>query len=113
MGIGGADLLWKILEDFSAMPGGGGVHISWGICCKIREAYIQIKNIAPHNTGIMKLNLLAQVALLTIAAACECGSTHERHEWRRPGPGDRKASLPSSHLTSPHLTSPSIPNAKH
>jgi hypothetical protein len=26
MGIGGADLLWKILEDFSAMPGGGGPY---------------------------------------------------------------------------------------
>jgi hypothetical protein len=52
------------------------------------------------NTIIMKLNLLAQAALLTIAAACECGSTHECHKWRRPGPGDRKASLPyPSHLT--------------
>ncbi|KAL2799451.1 Chloroperoxidase [Aspergillus keveii] len=50
----------------------------------------------------MKLNLLAQAALLTIAAACECGSTHERHEWRRPGPGDLRSPCPGLNVMANH-----------
>ncbi|KAL3461042.1 Chloroperoxidase [Aspergillus heterothallicus] len=50
----------------------------------------------------MKLTFLAQAALITIAAACDSCNTHERHEWRAPGPNDSRSPCPGLNAMANH-----------
>ncbi|KIA75853.1 hypothetical protein HK57_00380 [Aspergillus ustus] len=51
----------------------------------------------------MKITLLVQAALLTIAsAACDCGNTHDRHEWRALGPNDSRSPCPGLNAMANH-----------
>ncbi|KAL2829568.1 Chloroperoxidase [Aspergillus pseudoustus] len=50
----------------------------------------------------MKITILACSALLTIAAACDCENTHERHEWRAPGPNNSRSPCPGLNAMANH-----------
>ncbi|KAL2821231.1 Chloroperoxidase [Aspergillus granulosus] len=50
----------------------------------------------------MKITLFAQAAFLTVAAALERGNTHERHEWRAPGPDNSRSPCPGLNVMANH-----------